>query len=77
MKELIAYINGLSAEERTAFELACRTTIGYIRKAVSVNQKLGAEICVSIEQASNGAVTRKDLRPDDWAQIWPELIDAA
>lgn len=33
--------------------------------------------CAAIEQATNGKVTRKDLRPDDWAQIWPELIDAA
>ena len=31
------------------------------------------ERCVSIERATNGAVTRKDLRPDDWHEIWPEL----
>ena len=30
--------------------------------------------CVDIERATNGAVTRKDLRPDDWQAIWPELI---
>ena len=29
--------------------------------------------CVQIEQATGGLVTRRDLRPDDWAQIWPEL----
>lgn len=29
--------------------------------------------CVEIEHATNGKVTRKDLR-DDWASIWPELI---
>ena len=29
--------------------------------------------CLAIEQATDGAVTRKDLRPDDWPQIWPEL----
>lgn len=29
--------------------------------------------CVQIEQATNGQVTRKDLRPDDWHLIWPEL----
>lgn len=29
--------------------------------------------CVEIEHATHGAVTRKDLRPDDWQQIWPEL----
>ena len=26
-----------------------------------------------IEKLTNGAVTRKDLRPDDWHEIWPEL----
>lgn len=29
--------------------------------------------CVAIEQATQGRVTRKDLRPHDWASIWPEL----
>ena len=28
---------------------------------------------VQIERATEGAVTRKDLRPNDWAEIWPEL----
>lgn len=32
---------------------------------------------VQIEAATNGEVTRKDLRPNDWAQIWPELTKAA
>jgi DNA-binding transcriptional regulator YdaS (Cro superfamily) len=31
------------------------------------------ERCVAIERATAGAVTRKDLRPDDWQDIWPEL----
>jgi DNA-binding transcriptional regulator YdaS (Cro superfamily) len=30
---------------------------------------------VQIERATAGAVTRRDLRPDDWGDIWPELID--
>lgn len=76
MKKLLAYLNGLSLEDRQAFEMSSGTTIGYLRKAISKNQKLGAEICVSIEQATAGKLTRKDLRTDDWAQIWPELIDA-
>ena len=29
--------------------------------------------CTQIEQITLGAVTRKDLRPDDWEKIWPEL----
>ena len=28
---------------------------------------------VQIERATEGAVTRRDLRPDDWHEIWPEL----
>ena len=34
-----------------------------------------AKRCVQIELATEGAVTRKDLRPDDWHEIWIELID--
>ncbi|WP_063657393.1 transcriptional regulator [Candidatus Arsenophonus triatominarum] len=32
--------------------------------------------CVEIELATCGKVSRKDLRPDDWHKIWPELIAA-
>lgn len=31
--------------------------------------------CVLIETATKQAVTRRDLRPDDWASIWPELVE--
>ena len=34
------------------------------------------ERCVRIENATNGVVSRRDLRPDDWHLIWPELKDA-
>lgn len=32
--------------------------------------------CPAIERATDGAVTRRDLRPDDWWLIWPELVTA-
>ena len=35
------------------------------------------EHCLSVEKATNGEVTRKDLRPDDWQNIWPELASSA
>lgn len=31
--------------------------------------------CVAIERATGGVVTRRELRPDDWRTIWPELAD--
>ena len=32
------------------------------------------ERSTAIERATDGAVRRWDLRPDDWHRIWPELI---
>lgn len=37
---------------------------------------VAAERCAAIEAATNGAVRRWDLRPDDWREIWPELAGA-
>lgn len=31
--------------------------------------------CALIEQATNGVVTRRDLRPADCIRIWPELAE--
>ena len=28
---------------------------------------------MALERESAGAITRRDLRPDDWREIWPEL----
>ena len=39
-------------------------------------RKPGVAVCVAIELHTNGAVTRRDLRPDDWQDIWPELDGA-
>jgi DNA-binding transcriptional regulator YdaS (Cro superfamily) len=35
------------------------------------------EKCVLIERATDGAVRRWDLRPNDWHLIWPEIIGDA
>ncbi len=37
------------------------------------NFPVSPKTAVAIEQATNGKVTRKDLRPDDWPFIWPEF----
>ena len=34
------------------------------------------EHCAAIEQICGHAVTRRELRPDDWQAIWPELAQA-
>lgn len=32
--------------------------------------------CMSIVQMTKGAVTVKELRPDDWQKYWPELAQS-
>lgn len=38
------------------------------------NRKPGPIYCHRIELATGGVVNRASLRPDDWADIWPELV---
>lgn len=40
---------------------------------VTGKKQIPVERCVMIERATSGAVTRIDMRPNDWQQIWPEL----
>lgn len=40
-------------------------------------RKVPIERCVPIERATNCQVTRRDLRPEDWHLIWPELAEKA
>lgn len=49
--------------------------LGVSAQAISNWKERGVPIerCVAIEQATNSEVTRRELRPDDWAAIWPEL----
>lgn len=70
MKKLLEYLNSLSKDDRARFVAACKTSEGYLRKAVSTGQRIGADLCILIERASASSVVCEDLRPDvDWAFI--------
>ncbi|GKX58372.1 transcriptional regulator [Leminorella grimontii] len=77
MEELRIYLNGLSRGAQENFALRCGTTIGYLRKTLSLNTELGPLLCSLIEQESDQQVTRVKLRPNDWQKIWPELATKA
>lgn len=38
---------------------------------------LPVEHGAAIEAATKGVVSRKELYPNDWRRVWPELEDAA
>lgn len=40
-------------------------------------RNLPVELMTQIERATDGRVTRQQLRPDDWQRIWPELAEQA
>lgn len=51
--------------------------LGVSKGAVSQWKMAGRKVpvmhCVAIERATHGAVSRKDLRPNDYWRIWPDL----
>ncbi len=48
MEELRIFLNSLSSDEQRMFACECGTSIGYLRKALSKGQVLGASLCVLI-----------------------------
>ena len=74
--KLIDHLKRLAPADRDAFAQRCETSIGHLNNVGYGYRPCGPELCVLIERESGGAVTRRDLRPDDWWRIWPELVTA-
>ena len=49
------------------------TSIGYLRNIGYGYKKASPALAVQLERLTEGQITRKDLRPEDWREIWPEL----
>lgn len=62
---------------QSKFADAIGVSQGMVHQWINAIRPVSAESCVLIEQATAGAVTRQDLRPDDWMKIWPELAEKA
>ncbi len=63
---------GNTVKTASALNISIQAVCNY-RDGRTVPEKL----CVKIEQDTEGKFTRKQLRPDDWQLIWPELQKAA
>ena len=67
MESLRIYLNSLTPEEQDAYAKRCGTSVGYLRKAISVQQQLGAPLCVALDRESGGRVLSEQLlRGVDW-----------
>jgi hypothetical protein len=51
-------------------------TPGFISHLATGRRPVPIKYCLQIEQYTQGKVSRRDLRPDDFVQIWPELAEA-
>ena len=70
MDELRTYLNDLPPVDQANFAKRCGTSIGYLRKAVYTDARIGESIVIAIERESRGAVRCEQLRPDvDWQYI--------
>ncbi|QXW17445.1 helix-turn-helix domain-containing protein [Comamonas aquatica] len=68
-----AEIVGSQAALARAIGVASPTVNQFVKKVRPVPEK----VAVAIESATSGEVHRRDLRPDDWHLIWPELAQQA
>lgn len=67
MKELRDHLNSMKPAEQKSFARRCGTSIGYLRKAISVESRMGESLVIAIERESAGKVRCEHLRPDvDW-----------
>lgn len=71
MENLRSYLNSLTPVQQEEYAKASGTTIGYLRKAISVGTAFDGALCRLLDENSSGAVPRAHLRPD----IWPELLN--
>ncbi|BBL75605.1 hypothetical protein MishRS11D_27030 [Methylomagnum ishizawai] len=66
METLRLYLNSLPKEQQESYALRAGTTLGYLRRAMAPSgvQRLGADLCIALEQESGGKVRVEELRPD-------------
>lgn len=74
--DLKTYLQSLPTAKRKEFAKKCGTTLGHMTNVSYAIKTCGPELAVAIERESKKAVTRKELRPNDWKRIWPEVAAA-
>jgi DNA-binding transcriptional regulator YdaS (Cro superfamily) len=65
----------IKSERGNASRLAASigVSLSHLSQMSTGTTAISPKRCVQIEEATGGGVTRQDLRPDDWVDIWPEL----
>ncbi|MNL26837.1 helix-turn-helix protein [compost metagenome] len=75
--DLKTYINSSPRGTAASLAKAIGVSPSYLSQMASGLSPISAERCVAIERETLGAVRRKDLMPDCWDRIWPELKEVS
>lgn len=67
----------ITPEERRRLAEKVGMNEQYIYQCLTGRREMSAVEAVRIEQASEGAITRKMVCTTSWADIWPELLGVA
>ena len=74
--KLLNYTKRLSADERERLATSCGTTVGHLNNVSYGIRKASAALAKQLARNTSGQVPEWESRPDDWHEIWPELIGA-
>jgi DNA-binding transcriptional regulator YdaS (Cro superfamily) len=73
--DLKTYLSTLERGGPSRLAEVLDVSISFLSQMAAGTSAISPARCVAIEKATQGMVTRKDLRPDDWHLIWPELSE--
>lgn len=76
VEALLQWLRETPKAEAEARCAARGTSIGYLRQ-IAYGYKLAGLNGADIELITGGKCRRQDLRPEDYARIWPELAGEA
>jgi len=70
MDSLKHYLNSMPRTDQEAYAATCKTSLGYLRKALSTKQRLGVQLVARLHKNSGGKANAKNIRPDvDWDEF--------
>lgn len=72
--DLKTYISQLERGGPSRLAAALNVSPSYLSQ-LAAGSPISPARCVELEKATSGRVTRKDLRPNDYFDIWPEIDD--
>ncbi|MEN5117471.1 hypothetical protein ABE488_09080 [Luteimonas sp. TWI662] len=69
MDTLRNFLATMPPDGQAAYAQRAGTTIGYLRKALSKGQRFDGALARRLDEQSDGAVSRHELRPDIFGEI--------